>query len=98
VAGQDTLAAWQMLKPYVAHFHIKDATTDPRRIVPAGEGEGHIPEILADAHAGGIDCALSLEPHLRPEGPYEGMDGPARFKVAADALKRVCADAGIPLT
>ena len=98
VAGQDTLEAWQMLKPYVVHFHIKDATTAPRRIVPAGEGDGHIPEILADAHAGGIDCALSLEPHLRPEGPYEGMNGAQRFKLAADALKQVCARASIPLT
>lgn len=60
--GQDTLAAWKLLAPYVHYMHIKDALTDGR-VVPAGKGEGHVPEILAAYRAQGGEV-LTLEPHL----------------------------------
>ncbi|MDR1901162.1 MAG: sugar phosphate isomerase/epimerase, partial [Treponema sp.] len=63
--GADVLKAWELLKNRIAYFHIKDGITSPeRRNCPAGEGIGHIPEILKDAYAAGFDSILSIEPHL----------------------------------
>ena len=60
---QETLSAWEMLKPHVKYLHIKDARADGT-VVPAGKGIGHVPEILADfIQRGGT--ALTIEPHLK---------------------------------
>ena len=61
--GQDTLEAWEMLKPYTKYMHIKDALSDST-VVPAGKGEGNVRQIVADfIKAGGAD--FTMEPHLR---------------------------------
>jgi 3-dehydroshikimate dehydratase len=95
--GEDPLVNWPLLKPYTAHIHIKDAKRDIGQVVPAGQGDGHIPQILKDAWAGGYRGFLSLEPHLRVAGHSHGETGPDLFKVAADAIKQVCREQGIPL-
>ena len=60
--GQETLSAWQMLKPYVDYLHIKDSTIEGK-VVPAGYGDGNIPAIVKDyGLAGGK--VMTLEPHL----------------------------------
>ena len=87
---------WPALKPYVAHIHIKDAKTTGQ-VVPAGQGDGHIPEILKNAWDGGYRGFLTLEPHLNVAGHSHGETGPDLFKVAADALKDVCRRQGIQL-
>ena len=60
--GEDTLAAWDTLAPYIHYMHIKDC--DPAgNIVPPGEGVGQIPSLLSRyVQAGG--GILTLEPHL----------------------------------
>ncbi len=60
--GQDTLAAWDMLKEYVYYGHIKDADKDGN-VVPPGCGIGHIAEYLPDFVVRGYSV-LTLEPHL----------------------------------
>lgn len=60
--GQDTLEAWDLLHPYVAYMHIKDADTDGRN-VPPGQGAGCVPEIVSKYAALGGKM-LTLEPHL----------------------------------
>lgn len=60
--GQDTLLAWQMLAPYVAYMHIKDALPDGK-VVPPGQGAGNVPRLIAKYAAQG-GKVLSLEPHL----------------------------------
>ncbi len=60
--GQETLPAWEMLKGRIRYLHIKDALRDGR-VVPAGCGIGHVPEILADFRARG-GRAVTVEPHL----------------------------------
>ena len=82
----DTLEAWKMLKKHLAYFHIKDAARDQRHFVPAGEGEGHISEILKDAFSGGFDGFLSIEPHLKY---LENLNDAQRFTTAANALKKI---------
>jgi 3-dehydroshikimate dehydratase len=95
--GEDPAANWPLLKPYVVHIHIKDARMGSGQVVAAGQGDGHIPEILKDAWEGGYRGFLALEPHLKVAGHSHGETGPELFKVAADALKDLCKRQGIPL-
>jgi sugar phosphate isomerase/epimerase len=88
---------WELLKPYTAHIHIKDAALSDGHIVPAGRGDGGIAPVLADAYRGGYRGFLSLEPHLAADKQFGGFSGPDLFKVAADALKDLCRTNGIPL-
>jgi len=86
---------WLPLRRYVGYFHIKDFRYGQSdRAVPAGQGDGHIPEILRDAAADGYDGFLALEPHLAKAEHSTGQTSPALFKVAADALKAICAQVG----
>jgi sugar phosphate isomerase/epimerase len=95
--GEDPLANWPLLKPYTAHIHIKDARRADGHVVPAGEGDGQIAPILADAYASGYRGFVSLEPHLKVAGHSHGETGPELFKVAADALKSLCRRINVPL-
>ena len=67
--GVDTLKAWDMLEEYVDYLHIKDADENGV-IVPAGQGSGHIAEILPRYAARGGEV-LTLEPHLKV---FKGLD------------------------
>lgn len=60
--GQDTIAAWKLLSPYVYYMHIKDALMDGK-VVPPGRGDGQLPYLLEQyaARGGGV---LTIEPHL----------------------------------
>ena len=61
-SGQETLSAWETLKPYVEYMHIKDALSDGN-VVPAGKGEGKLDIIVSEfAKMGGTD--FTVEPHL----------------------------------
>ena len=66
-------------------------------IVPAGKGDGQIAAILKDAYASGYRGFLCLEPHLAAAEQFSGFSGPRLFKVAADALKKLCREIGVPL-
>ncbi|MBR5614924.1 MAG: sugar phosphate isomerase/epimerase [Clostridia bacterium] len=67
--GQKTYPdAYQIMMPYIKYMHIKDACGE--EIVPAGQGQGCIEEILKDLYANGYQGFLSLEPHL---GSFEGL-------------------------
>ncbi len=48
----------------MTHFHVKDYDSKTHKNVPAGEGEGQIPRLIADAVAHGYDGFCVLEPHL----------------------------------
>jgi 3-dehydroshikimate dehydratase len=97
-AGDDPLVNWELLKSYVAHFHIKDCQRATRKVVPAGQGDGHIQTILEDAKKRGYRGFLSLEPHLLVAGRSSGETGPELFKVATEALREICRKADIQLS
>jgi sugar phosphate isomerase/epimerase len=97
VCGEDPAPNWPMLKPYTTHMHIKDAVMKTGKIVPAGEGDGQIAPILVDLHNSGYDGFLTLEPHLAQHAQMGGFSGTDLFKVAADALKRICRENDLPL-
>ena len=86
MSNSSPLEAWKLFKNRIAYFHIKDAQKDPRRFVPAGEGEGSIAEILKDAYSMGFDSFLSLEPHLKY---IENLNDAERFTKAVNALKKI---------
>ena len=94
---QRPLECWPQLKPFTAHIHIKDSIWDTGKVVPAGQGDGQIEPILADAYASGYRGFLSLEPHLKVAGHSHGETGPELFKTAADAIKQVCRKINVPL-
>jgi sugar phosphate isomerase/epimerase len=89
-AGLDTVAAWHLLRKHVVYFHIKDMRAGDRQVVPPGEGDGHIPEILADAVCElAYDGFVSLEPHLAVAGKHSGYSGPDLFRKAVQAVKSI---------
>ena len=103
--GQETLPAYGLLKPYVAYVHVKDALLSTGAVVPAGQGDGHVRDILADLLGGGWKGFLSLEPHLTdfaglaaleqdPQKRGSALDGKSAWKLALDSLKEILA--GIP--
>ena len=62
--GEDTLAAYDLLRDKVEYMHIKDALKDGT-VVPAGEGDGNVVEILEKFALKYGVRVLSLEPHLK---------------------------------
>jgi sugar phosphate isomerase/epimerase len=96
-AGEKPLDNWPALKPYSVHIHIKDALLKDGKVTPAGAGDGQLAPILRDLKASGYSGFLSLEPHLAAAGQFSGFSGPDLFKVAADALKKLCRENGIAL-
>lgn len=101
--GADTLKAYELLKPYIDYFHIKDAKKEDGQVVPAGYGDGQVETILRLAIADGYDGYLSLEPHL---GKFSGFDsleagkkskiiskttdtGEQKFALALESLKDI---------
>ena len=98
--GQDTIAAWKLLRDRIKYLHIKDALENGK-VVPAGKGIGFVRSILDDFRARG-GSAVTIEPHLsvfaglkdlEREGEetkidpfcYESSD--AAFDAACNALK-----------
>lgn len=97
--GQDVPEAWDLLGSRVYYMHIKDAAADGT-VVPAGQGIGRLPEILAGFVSRGGN-AVTVEPHLRvfegraalergsgpvlPEGTWPTAD--AAFDAACGALR-----------
>ena len=62
--NQDVIEAYEMLKPYIGYFHMKDALFGTHQVVLLGAGEGRIAELLEKAKEDNIVQFYSLEPHL----------------------------------
>ena len=95
--GQETLPAYERLKPFIRYVHIKDALKQEKKVVPAGRGDGHVKEILGDLIGSGF---LSLEPHLtdfaglaalEQDAQKRGaaLDGKSAWKLALDSLQAI---------
>jgi sugar phosphate isomerase/epimerase len=92
--GYDPWEGWQKTKEYTAHFHIKDWTAGEKHGRLAGEGQGRIPDVIADAVARGYDGFAVLEPHLLGGGPTGGVTGPELFPRAVAAFRAILDRAG----
>lgn len=89
---------FDLLRPYIAYVHIKDAVAKTGEVVPAGEGDGQLRETLTALRRDGFDGVFSLEPHLATGGAFGGFSGPANFRRAADAFTGLLRDLAIPWT
>ncbi len=98
--GQETLPAYEQLRPYIEYVHIKDAAGAEKKIVPAGQGDGHVRDILTDLLHGGWKGFLSLEPHLvdfsglaaleqDAKKRNSALNGKTAWKAALDALRGI---------
>ncbi|MFH1084941.1 MAG: sugar phosphate isomerase/epimerase family protein, partial [Chloroflexota bacterium] len=93
--------AYPLLEEHIEYLHIKDGLMATRQIVPAGQGDGQVREVLAALHARGFgasyapDGFASLEPHLQNAGPFRGFSGPDLFGTAAQALRELLRELGI---
>ncbi len=97
--GQDVLAAYEMLKPYITYVHVKDAVMETGEVTPAGEGDGHVAEILRRLDGEGYKGFLSLEPHLVDFAGLKNLekdakerkrsDGEQAFSQAYHALRKI---------
>lgn len=98
-ARQDTLEAYEMLKPYIVYIHVKDAMLKDGSVVPAGYGDGNVKEILMRLKADGYKGYLSLEPHLSEFTGFSSLEkdgriekklsGEEAFSLAHDALVKI---------
>ena len=87
--GYDPWKGWEMTREFTRHFHIKDWSAGEKHGRLAGEGQGHIEEVMADAVRRGYDGFATLEPHLLGGGPTGGVTGPELFPKAVAAYKRI---------
>lgn len=96
---QDTLSAYEMLKPYIAYIHIKDALWSDGSVVPTGHGDGNVEKILKMLKDSGYQGFLSLEPHLadfagfssleQSAGEKKKLSGEEAFTIACEALRKI---------
>ncbi|MBR7116466.1 MAG: sugar phosphate isomerase/epimerase [Clostridia bacterium] len=103
-SGEDPEKTLYPLHARTGYFHIKDATLEDRKVVPAGYGGGRIPELVS--MIGERDTVLSIEPHLMVFEGYSEFDdtkmqdkfvfknNKEAFAAAADAIKAVITGAG----
>jgi sugar phosphate isomerase/epimerase len=92
--GYDPWQGWQATKQWTVHFHIKDWIAGQQHGSLAGEGQGRIPESIADAVKMGYTGFATLEPHLLGGGPTGGVTGPELFPKAVAAFKAILDKAG----
>jgi sugar phosphate isomerase/epimerase len=92
--GYDPWKGWQMTKEWTVHFHIKDWVHGEAHGRLAGDGQGRIAEIMADAVARKYDGFAVLEPHLLGGGPTGGVTGTELFPKAVTAFTKILDQAG----
>lgn len=79
--------AYPLLAEWVEYLHIKDGVMSDRRVVPAGQGDGQIRELVLALKARGYNGFASLEPHLAAAGALSGFSGPELFSTAVQAFR-----------
>ncbi len=85
---------WPMLGEVIGYVHVKDAVLSDGHVVPAGEGDGQLPQLFSYLKEAGYQGTVALEPHLKIAGHSTGFSGADGMRIAAEALRRVMADTG----
>ena len=101
--GQDMQAAMDSLLGKIGYFHIKDVIRETGELVPAGEGDGLLRELIARIPR---DATLTIEPHLAVFAGYGQIDNTEMknkyiyknnqdsFDAACAGLRKVLSDCG----
>lgn len=91
--------AWERMKPWIIHVHIKDAVKDPEspegaRCVPVGEGIIDYPGQFQALIDMGYEGYCSLETHWRPTTELDtellNRPGGVAFSANAEGASRIC--------
>jgi sugar phosphate isomerase/epimerase len=88
--------AYASMRPHLEYMHVKDADFGADVVLPAGEGQGQVREVVRALAADGFDGFFSLEPHLGQFDAFGGMCGPDLWTVAHTAFTGLLAEEGIP--
>jgi sugar phosphate isomerase/epimerase len=86
---------YALLRPYLEYLQVKDARSDDRLVMPAGEGDGEMQATINALRDDGYAGFASLEPHLADTHHLGGFSGPAAFGVAGRAFNRILDAAGV---
>lgn len=97
--------AWRLLAPYVDYMHIKDALFADKSVVPAGQGDGGLPQLIEALDKKGYSGFLSLEPHLGDFVGFSSLEkdaiqkssqekGEVLFTIAYQALRKILDEKG----
>ena len=89
-------SAYPLLAEFIEEIHVKDANFTDGSVVPAGEGDGQLRELLIALKEKSFDGFLVLEPHLKAAGRFGGYSGPELFRSATRALKKLLDEFEIP--
>lgn len=92
--GYDPWEGWLASRDFTVHFHIKDWKAGGAHGVLAGEGDGQVRRVMADAVARGYTGFATLEPHLLGGGPTGGYTGPELFPKAVAAFRTILEQVG----
>ncbi|MCD7775386.1 MAG: sugar phosphate isomerase/epimerase [Clostridiales bacterium] len=84
--GVEIMPAYKKLEPYIHYMHIKDALFSDGSVVPPGQGDGHIRELLTEFSKKDGKRFLTLEPHLKV---FDGLAALENNGVTAHKLKNV---------
>lgn len=87
--------AYRTLRPFTDYVQVKDAVRATGVVVPAGHGDGQLPETVAALAADGFDGFFSMEPHLAAAGPFGGFSGARLFAEATRAFTALLDAEGI---
>lgn len=88
--GQDTMEAYEMLRPYISYIHVKDALRENGDVVPAGTGDGNVAEILNRLDEKGYAGFLSLEPHLADFAGLKSLEKEVKERGRTDGEEAFC--------
>ncbi|HKM35525.1 MAG TPA: sugar phosphate isomerase/epimerase family protein [Lachnospiraceae bacterium] len=99
---QETVAAFELLRPYISYFHVKDAMWESGEVVLPGTGDGKLSEILNMVDQDHFSGFLSLEPHLFQFKGFDQLEmgdstkvegnGIMAYKAASHYLKKILGD------
>jgi sugar phosphate isomerase/epimerase len=81
--------AYRLLRPYTDYVQVKDAVLATGEVVPAGEGDGRLPETVRALLDDGYEGFVSMEPHLSSAHHLGGFSGPDDFARATKAFRAI---------
>ena len=93
--------AYPQVREYTDYIHVKDASgtemdaNGHNKVLPAGEGDGQVRELVAALAADGYDGFFSIEPHLGDFDAFGGLCGPDLWTTAYDAITGIFREQGI---
>lgn len=87
--------ALPQVQQYTSYVHIKDAKASDSSVVPAGEGDGQVSQVIKTLVDGGYSGFLSIEPHLGDFDAFGGLCGPDLWTSAHTALVTILNELGL---